>query len=93
MVRRWFLDHPKSVGETYGEHQRVALTYAGSLALAAMACFIHALIPSLFERFASQTITRLHDKMRARMNPHVTPAAGTPMPGAAIRVTRTHQSG
>ena len=82
MFRRWFLDHPQSLGETYGGHQRAALAYSASLALAAMACFVHALIPCLFERTASRSVTRLYENMRARTNPRFTPAAGAPMPDA-----------
>lgn len=93
MFRRWFLDHPQSLGETYGEHRKAALAYSTSLALAAMACFVHALIPRLFERTASQTVIRLHDNMRARMKTYVPQTVGTPMPEGAIRVTRTHHSG
>jgi hypothetical protein len=93
MFRRWFLDHPQSLGESYGEHQRAALAYSVSLALAAIACFIHAIVPCLFERTASQTVTRLYENMRARTKNHVPQTAGTPMPDGAIRVTRTHHSG
>jgi len=93
MFRRWFLDHPRSLGESYGEHQRAALAYAACLALAAMACFIHALIPCLFERSASRRVSRLYENMNARMKPQAIEAAGTPASGAAILVTRTHHSG
>ena len=93
MFRRWFLDHPHSLGESYGEHQKAALAYAASLAVAAMACFVHALIPCLFERTASQSVTRLYEHMRARTKGYAPHTAGTPMPDGAIRVTRTHHSG
>ncbi len=55
--------HPRSVDESYLEHQAHALRFSGSLLLAAGACFIHALVPGLFERTGSRTIERLHDEM------------------------------
>ncbi|HXJ02828.1 MAG TPA: DUF6356 family protein [Micropepsaceae bacterium] len=63
MFRRWFLDHPHSVGESYFEHQQTAFRFATSLFAAAVACFIHGLVPSLFKRTASTTVTQLHDRM------------------------------
>ena len=63
MLNRWFLAHPRSVDESYLEHQAHALRFSGSLFLAAGACFIHALVPGLFERTGSRTIERLHDEM------------------------------
>src|SRR5215475_6901780 len=63
MLDRWLLAHPRSVGESYFEHQRIALGFAASLLRAAAACFLHALVPSLFERTASRTITDLHERM------------------------------
>lgn len=65
MLGRVFTDHPRSVGETYFEHQRVALGFAARLALAAFACAIHALIPSLFQTRASRIICDLHGRMVA----------------------------
>jgi hypothetical protein len=63
MLDRLFLDHPRSVNESYLEHQAHALKFSGSLFLAAGACFIHALVPGLFQRTGSRTIERLHDEM------------------------------
>jgi hypothetical protein len=62
---RLFLEHPRSVGESYLEHQRRALGFGVSLLLAALACFVHALVPGLFVRTGSTAITRLHDRMVA----------------------------
>ena len=63
MFRRWFFDHPSSVGETYLEHQKMALGFSASLFAAAAACLIHALVPGLFQRTGSTVISRLHDRM------------------------------
>lgn len=63
MFTRLFLQHPHSVGESYLEHQRRALGFGFSLLAAALACFVHALVPGLFVRTGSNAITRLHDRM------------------------------
>jgi len=65
MFARLFLSHPESVGESYFEHQRAALSFAGPLLLAGFACILHAMIPGLCERTASQRIVMLHDRMVA----------------------------
>ena len=63
MLDRLFLDHPRSVNESYLEHQAHALRFSGSLLMAAGACLIHALMPGLFQRTGSRMIERLHDEM------------------------------
>ena len=63
MLDRWLLDHPRRVGETYFEHQRTALGFAALLFRAAAACFVHALVPSLFETTASRAVADLHERM------------------------------
>jgi hypothetical protein len=60
---RLFLAHPRSVGESYLEHQRHAFAFGISLLGAALACLVHAVIPGLFVRTGSEAITRLHDRM------------------------------
>jgi Family of unknown function (DUF6356) len=65
MFARLFLSHPESVGESYFEHQRAALSFAGPLLLAGFACILHAMIPGLCERTASRRIAMLHDRMVA----------------------------
>ena len=74
MLGRWFLDHPRSVNESYLEHQAHALKFSGSLLMAAGACFIHALVPGLFVRTGSRTIERLHDEMVVHRKRHEAPA-------------------
>src|SRR5215212_603847 len=53
-------------GESYGEHMRVALSFAGPLAKAAIAALVHAFLPFLFTTTASSTVKRLHDRMARR---------------------------
>jgi hypothetical protein len=60
---RLFLQHPRSIGESYLEHQRHALGFGFSLLLASLACFVHAIVPGLCVRTGSDAINRLHDRM------------------------------
>ena len=63
MIRRLFLDHPDTVGESYGRHLRVAGGFGVAMLAGAMACFVHALVPALFQRTGSGTIKRLHRRL------------------------------
>ena len=63
MFTRLFLEHPRSIGESYLEHQRRALGFGWSLFLAALACVVHALVPALFVHTGSSAVTRLHERM------------------------------
>ena len=62
-LRHHFTDHPASVGETYGEHFRVAAGFAASLAIAAGAAAIHAVVPSRCEHTASRRISAMHTRI------------------------------
>ena len=62
-LHRLFNEHPASVGETYWTHLLRASWFAGKMLLGAAACFIHALLPFLFVKTGSETITRLHTAM------------------------------
>jgi hypothetical protein len=63
MFSRLFTDHPHAMGESYWEHQRFALGFAGSLLVAGAACLVHALVPALCERTGSRAIEDLHGRL------------------------------
>jgi hypothetical protein len=65
-LRRCFTEHPASVGETYGEHMRVALSFAVPLTKAAAAAYLHAIFPFLFTTTASGIVKGLYDRMTRR---------------------------
>ena len=65
-IRTIFLDHPASVDETFLEHFRFALTFAFWLFMATCAAFVHALVPALFEKTASNIIRRLYKRIEFR---------------------------
>lgn len=60
MIARIFLDHPAKVDETFFQHMAFALKFAGLLFAAAGAALVHAIIPCLFEKTASQIIAKLY---------------------------------
>jgi hypothetical protein len=63
MFQHWFLDHPRSVGESYFEHQLMAFGFSIALFAAATVCLIHGLVPGLFKRTASGMLAHLHGRM------------------------------
>lgn len=64
-MNRLFNEHPNSVGESYGEHMGVAFGFGWRMVLAGLACLVHAVLPFLFVKTGSRTITVLHDRMVA----------------------------
>ena len=65
MFKTLFIDHPKSVNETYVEHFFVAMSFSMKLFKAAFASFIHAIVPGLCVKTGSKAITELHVRMVA----------------------------
>ncbi|WP_230482421.1 DUF6356 family protein [Sphingomonas sp. Leaf21] len=63
MIDRLLFKHPRSVGESYGEHLLVAGSFGVSMVGAGLACLVHAVVPCLFERTGSKTIEHLHGRM------------------------------
>lgn len=86
MLKRLFTDHPAMVGETYPEHMRTALSFAGPLARASAGAFVHAFLPFLCVTTASDTVKGLYGRMTRRCasckqgpvhRPDLFPAAAT----------------
>lgn len=75
MFNRLFLEHPRSVGESYLEHQRNAFAFGLAMLAAGLACLVHGLIPALFLKTGSNTVARLYSRM-------VIARTGRPAPGA-----------
>jgi hypothetical protein len=66
--------HPKSVGESYGEHLGVAWSFGMEMIGSGLACLLHGLLPFMFERTGSRSVEKLHARMRRRGIPN--PSAG-----------------
>ncbi|WP_174273680.1 DUF6356 family protein [Sphingomonas bacterium] len=66
MIERLFLAHPRSVGESYFQHLRVAGRVGVMLIGGGIACLIHAIFPQLHVRTGSRTIFRLNAELKGR---------------------------
>lgn len=66
MIDRIFLSHPRSVGESYGEHAATAARFGLTMIAGGAACVVHAILPFLFARTASDSVKRLYAQMMAR---------------------------
>lgn len=65
-ARSLFTHHPHDVNETYLQHMGHALSYAGRLGAAAFCALVHALLPFLFVKTASNMIREMYGEMSAR---------------------------
>ena len=63
MIRRLFLDHPESVGESFTEHFGVASSFGLTMIAAGCASLVHAFVPALFKTTGSRTVARLHQRI------------------------------
>ncbi|MDX2142354.1 MAG: DUF6356 family protein [Rhodospirillaceae bacterium] len=76
MLRRLFLEHPSSVGESYGRHAQFAALTGLRMISGGLACVAHGLFPFLFVKTASRCIRELHASLDTRGN---APACTTDM--------------
>ena len=72
---RAFSKHPATVGESYSEHLLHATGFGLRMMFGGLACFVHGVLPFLFERTGSRTITQLNDCMVANRRRTLTPSA------------------
>jgi hypothetical protein len=66
MIDRFFLSHPRSVGESYSEHAATAARFGATMVVGGVACLIHAALPAVFPRSASDRVKRLYAQMVSR---------------------------
>ena len=62
----YFTAHLSNIGESYGQHFLHAIYYCVMLMTAAVCALIHAILPFLFEKTASQIISKLYGRMTER---------------------------
>ena len=79
MLQRLFLEHPRTMGETYGEHLGRAESFGLAMVIAGLACMVHGLVPGLFRETGSNAIRRLHQRMVVERGP-ATRATAAPGP-------------
>ena len=68
MFRRLFLDHPTSVGESFGEHFGVASRFGLRMVWGGARCTLHAFLPFLFKTAGSDTVAALHHELVTKRN-------------------------
>ncbi len=66
MIKRLFIEHPRSVGEGYFEHMRASLTVGARLLAAAGGCIVHAIVPGWCTTTGSTAILKLHSEIYPR---------------------------
>src|ERR1700733_12804576 len=58
-----FVDHPRSLGESYWEHQAHATRFGATLVVARVAFLVHGIVPALYPRTASRAVASLYEQM------------------------------
>jgi len=66
MMDKVFLEHPRSVDESYLQHARFAAGFSAALFSAALAAAVHAIVPCLFEKTASRKIALMYARTHNR---------------------------
>jgi hypothetical protein len=61
-----FTDHPREVGESYGEHFSNAARFGVRMIAGGFACLIHAILPFLFVNKGSEMVRGLHQGLARR---------------------------
>lgn len=60
MFKRLFIDHPRTVDETYREHFGVAVRFGLTMIRGGLCALVHGIVPGLFATTGSDTIRRLN---------------------------------
>ena len=66
LLDRLVLAHPRSVGESYLEHASIAGRFGATMVAGGLKCLMHAALPSIFERSASDCVARLNGELTRR---------------------------
>ena len=65
-MHKLLLEHPQEIGETYTEHAGHACWIGLRMIAAGLACLLHAALPGLCVRTASQTVEAITSLMQQR---------------------------
>ena len=66
MISKLFLDHPRSVDETYLQHAAFAGAFSLRLFAAGFCALVHAILPFAFEKTASRMIAGMYAQTHNR---------------------------
>ena len=81
-MKNLFSEHPATVGETYSQHFAHAGGFGVRMVFSGLACLVHAVLPFLFVKTGSNTITVLHDRMVTNRH-NLTPPKESAQPAEA----------
>ena len=65
-MKNIFTKHPNEVGETYFEHMYNAMRYSLTFLFLFVIAFVHAILPFLFEKTASDIVCEMSSDMECR---------------------------
>ncbi len=63
---RWFLEHPRTVGEDYWEHAGIASRFGGRMIAGGLKCMVHAVFPAVCKTAASDCVAGLNGELQSR---------------------------
>lgn len=66
LIDRLLLAHPRTVGESYTEHAGIAGRFGATMVIGGLKCLVHAILPAVFTRSASDCVARLHGELDRR---------------------------
>jgi len=66
ILGRLFLNHPRSLGMSWGSHGIGAVKIGGELVGAGLAVLVHAAVPGWFTETGGRTVTRIYDHIQSR---------------------------
>lgn len=64
--KKIFIEHPQSIGETYFQHMKCAITMAYKTFIISLILLIHAIFPHLYQDEASERIKKLNKEIQIR---------------------------
>ena len=65
-MKNLFTEHPRSVGETYLQHGFQAMRFAFTFLILFFIALVHAILPFLFARTASDIVCEMSKDMECR---------------------------
>jgi hypothetical protein len=65
-MHRLFVEHPSSLGMTWGSHGIGAVKIGAELIGAGCAAIVHAAVPGCFTDTAGKTVARIYDHIQSR---------------------------
>jgi hypothetical protein len=66
MFKALFVEHPRAVNESYGEHWIVANSFGLKMIVAGLGTMLHGFVPGLLTHAGSDAIRKLHGEMTRR---------------------------